>query len=193
MFQLQRVVLTAHQDALKRTSQVLVGKKIHPKKPAVRIQSLTLVSLDLSQASKTRQLSSHPSTPGTYLSAWHRGGVPGISKGAQTICLSTSSCGIKGRKQAPFLFLSFQCKNKYLATHQFWTIRQQLYLLTFSFLPILSNARCNQELQILLKAVCHISALCSGFIIACGIPQPIPLKVHFIFRPHGKQKKPSAS
>lgn len=34
-----------------------------------------------------------------YLGAWHRGSAPGISKGAQTICLSASSRGIKGRKR----------------------------------------------------------------------------------------------
>ena len=34
--------------------------------------------------------------------------------------------------------------------------------------------------------------LCTRVITECGIPQHILLKVHFIFRPHGKQKKPSA-
>lgn len=37
-------------------------------------------------------------------------------------------------------------------------------------------------------------SLCSfhRFIIECGIPQPISSKVHFISKPCGKQKKPSA-
>ena len=34
--------------------------------------------------------------------------------------------------------------------------------------------------------------LCTRVITECGIPQHILLKVHFIFRPHGKQRKPSA-
>ena len=35
-------------------------------------------------------------------------------------------------------------------------------------------------------------SLCTRVITECGIPRHILLKVHFIFRPHGKQKKPSA-
>lgn len=41
---------------------------------------------------------------------------------------------------------------------------------------------------------CSTPSLCSfhRFIIECGIPQPISSKVHFISKPRGKQKKPSA-
>ena len=34
--------------------------------------------------------------------------------------------------------------------------------------------------------------LCTRVITECGTPQHVLLKFHFIFRPHGKQKKPSA-
>lgn len=33
---------------------------------------------------------------------------------------------------------------------------------------------------------------CTGVIMECGIPQPIPWKVHFILRPRRKEKNPSA-
>lgn len=48
--------------------------------------------------------------------------------------------------------------------------------------------------QILLKAMCGTPYLRPSrrFLIECGIPQPLSSKVHFISRPRGMQKKPSA-
>lgn len=48
--------------------------------------------------------------------------------------------------------------------------------------------------QILLKAMYGTPYLCPSrrFLIECGIPQPLSSKVHFILRPRGMQKKPSA-
>lgn len=59
-----------------------------------------------------------PYALGTYHSAWHVGGTEWLSNGMKLMCLSTLSCGIKGRNTL-FSFSVFNANGRCLATHWF--------------------------------------------------------------------------
>lgn len=72
----------------------------------------------------------------------------------------------------------------------FWTPEEQIHLFKSSLPnPMLDETGASNSSKLY-----STPSLCSfhRFIIGCGIPQPISSKVHFISKPRGKQKKPSA-
>ena len=120
-----------------------------------------------------------PHTLGTYHSAWHISGTQRLWNRTKPICPSTWD---RRQKHAPSLLLSFQCK---------WPVPGYSLVLDHKvaasfthFLLLIPPPHCQTKLgvQILPQAV-GIPYLCpcTRVTTECGIPQPTPLKVHFIF------------
>lgn len=79
---------------------------------------------------------------------------------------------------------------RFWVSRWFWTPEEQIHLFKSSLLNLMldETGLSNSSKSYSTPSLCSFHR----FIIECGIPQPISSKVHFISKPRGKQKKPSA-